>query len=56
MSLPVFRIDSADMSAEPGATLTLNGAEGRHAVTVKRLRVGEKLMIGDGVGMPLSTG
>ncbi len=50
MSLPVFRIDSADMSAEPGATLTLNGAEGRHAVTVKRLRVGEKLMIGDGVG------
>lgn len=34
MSLPVFRIDSADMSAEPGATLTLNGAEGRHAVTV----------------------
>ena len=50
MSLPVFRIDPADMNAEPGAILTLEGAEGRHAVTVKRLRVGEKFMIGDGAG------
>lgn len=50
MSLPLFRIDPDDMNATHGATLTLQGAEGHHAVAVKRLRVGEKLMIGDGQG------
>jgi 16S rRNA (uracil1498-N3)-methyltransferase len=33
-----------------GGTVTLDGAEGRHAVTVSRVRVGETLRIGDGRG------
>lgn len=50
MTLPVFRIAPDDMKVDPGAVITVNGSEGRHAVTVKRLRVGEKLMLGDGQG------
>ena len=46
MTLPVFRIAPDDMKVDPGAVITVNGSEGRHAVTVKRLRVGEKLMLG----------
>lgn len=34
----------------PGATVTLGGAEARHAVTVRRVRVGEPVTVGDGRG------
>jgi 16S rRNA (uracil1498-N3)-methyltransferase len=47
VTLPVFVV-------EPGAladdTITLDGDEGRHAVVVKRLRVGEHLVLTDGRG------
>lgn len=45
MSLPVF--------VHPGpfaGTVTLAGAEGRHAVAVKRIAVGERIMLIDGRG------
>ncbi len=35
----------------PGAVVTLDGDEGHHAATVKRARVGEELLLGDGAGM-----
>ncbi|MDT0270633.1 16S rRNA (uracil(1498)-N(3))-methyltransferase [Streptomyces sp. DSM 44915] len=48
-SAPVFLVDSL-AHAEPGAPLTLDGPEGRHAVAVRRLRVGEELVLSDGAG------
>lgn len=36
-----------------GDTVELRGPEGRHAVTVKRLQVGERIDLGDGAGMVL---
>lgn len=33
-----------------GDTVTLSGEEGRHAATVKRIRVGETIMVSDGAG------
>jgi 16S rRNA (uracil1498-N3)-methyltransferase len=46
MSAPLFLVD--DLPA--GATGTLDGPEGHHAATVQRLRVGERLILGDGRG------
>ncbi|MCT1425975.1 16S rRNA (uracil(1498)-N(3))-methyltransferase [Corynebacterium sanguinis] len=43
MSLPVF------ITPDP-ARGELDGAEGRHAVTVKRIAVGERIMLVDGAG------
>ena len=37
-------------SVEPGATVALGGDEARHAVTVARVRTGERIAIGDGRG------
>lgn len=36
---------------EPGNQVTLDGAEGRHAATVSRVRLGESLLVGNGRGM-----
>jgi 16S rRNA (uracil1498-N3)-methyltransferase len=47
MSAPVFLLDSI---APTATQLELAGSEGRHAATVKRLRVGERLDIVDGKG------
>lgn len=49
MSDPVFLQDSL---GEPvvGATVTLDGNEGRHAATVRRIRPGERLIVADGRG------
>lgn len=41
-------------SAEPGARLTLTGAEARHAATVNRTRPGQTLLIGNGRGLVAS--
>ncbi|HEX5566314.1 MAG TPA: 16S rRNA (uracil(1498)-N(3))-methyltransferase [Streptomyces sp.] len=49
MTAPVFLTDSL-AGAAPGATWALEGAEGRHAVTVRRLRVGEAIVLTDGAG------
>lgn len=47
MSPPLFWADSVPA---PGADLILSGPEGRHAVTVARLGVGERILVGDGAG------
>ncbi|RRO19291.1 16S rRNA (uracil(1498)-N(3))-methyltransferase [Saccharopolyspora rhizosphaerae] len=46
MSLPVF---SVERLPEVGPT-TLDGPEGKHAATVRRLRVGEELLLSDAQG------
>jgi 16S rRNA (uracil1498-N3)-methyltransferase len=46
-SLPVFR---ADPLPPVGAEPVLDGPEGRHAATVRRLRPGERLLLCDGRG------
>jgi 16S rRNA (uracil1498-N3)-methyltransferase len=38
----------------PGATVGLSGDEARHAVTVARVRVGERISVGDGRGRVVS--
>ncbi|MFE4307463.1 16S rRNA (uracil(1498)-N(3))-methyltransferase [Streptomyces sp. NPDC056891] len=46
MTAPVFVVDAVP---GPGSFL-LDGPEGRHAVSVKRLREGEELVLADGLG------
>jgi 16S rRNA (uracil1498-N3)-methyltransferase len=46
MSAPLFLV--GELPA--GDTGTLDGPEGHHAATVQRLRVGERLVLGDGCG------
>lgn len=43
---PLFLVDALPA----GPTAVLDGPEGRHAATVKRLRPGEELVLGDGRG------
>lgn len=51
MSAPVFVVEPAALaSAQPGSVVTVDGAEGRHAVTVTRLRAGEAIHVVDGEG------
>jgi 16S rRNA (uracil1498-N3)-methyltransferase len=45
---PVFYAGLADLE---GDVVTLSGAEGRHAATVRRLRPGERADVGDGAGL-----
>ncbi|MFI6102885.1 16S rRNA (uracil(1498)-N(3))-methyltransferase [Streptomyces sp. NPDC051310] len=48
MTAPVFVVEG--LRAATGGTVTLDGAEGRHAVSVRRLRVGEEIVLTDGAG------
>ncbi len=48
MTAPVFLADGADLRAD---TVTLTGAEGRHAATVRRIRPGERVDVADGAGL-----
>lgn len=52
MTLPVFWAPTLTAAGAPpvGATVTLDGDEGRHAVVVRRLRAGERLVLTDGAG------
>ena len=47
MAPPVFLVDVVPAA---GSTAVLDGPEGRHAATVRRLRVGERLLVTDGAG------
>lgn len=47
MTAPVFVIESGGLRV---GTVTLDGSEGRHAVSVRRLRVGEEIVLTDGAG------
>ncbi|SDK61692.1 16S rRNA (uracil(1498)-N(3))-methyltransferase [Streptomyces indicus] len=49
MTAPVFVVGSLE-GAAPGAVLTLDGPEGRHAVSVRRLQAGEEIVLTDGLG------
>lgn len=49
MSLPVHLVDSLD-GVTPGTTVVVEGDEAHHAVAVRRLRVGEEVMLTDGRG------
>jgi 16S rRNA (uracil1498-N3)-methyltransferase len=46
VSAPLFLVEGLPA----GGTCTLSGAEGHHAATVQRLRVGEELILADGRG------
>ncbi|MFJ5259674.1 16S rRNA (uracil(1498)-N(3))-methyltransferase [Streptomyces sp. NPDC088387] len=48
MTAPVFVVDHFDAGA--GGRYVLDGPEGRHAVSVKRLRPGEDVTLTDGAG------
>ncbi|MGL5819341.1 MAG: 16S rRNA (uracil(1498)-N(3))-methyltransferase [Phycicoccus sp.] len=55
MTLPLFLVAPAVIAGlGPGDTVRLDGAEGRHAVTVRRIRVGERLLLTDGGGSRIS--
>jgi 16S rRNA (uracil1498-N3)-methyltransferase len=47
VTLPVFLVDALPSGSE----FVLDGPEGRHAATVRRLRVGEELVLSDGSGV-----
>jgi 16S rRNA (uracil1498-N3)-methyltransferase len=49
MSLPVHWVPSLD-EARVGSTVEITGDEAHHAVTVRRLRVGEGVALTDGLG------
>jgi 16S rRNA (uracil1498-N3)-methyltransferase len=49
MTLPVF-VHPAVAGATPGSQVVLDGDEARHAVVVKRIRAGERVVLTDGAG------
>ena len=57
MTAPVFVVETAQLApgrAAVGAVVRLDGAEGRHAVAVRRLTVGEPVVLTDGAGSGVS--
>ncbi|MFF2021313.1 16S rRNA (uracil(1498)-N(3))-methyltransferase [Streptomyces sp. NPDC058171] len=50
MTAPVFVVPRLDDLDAPGGRFVLDGPEGRHAVSVKRLRAGEDVVLTDGRG------
>jgi 16S rRNA (uracil1498-N3)-methyltransferase len=51
VSLPLFVAGAGSLdAAAPGAALTLDGEEGRHAAAVRRIRAGEVVDVADGAG------
>lgn len=52
MTAPLFHLPAGALTGVgPGAHLRLDGSEGRHAVVVRRLRVGEAMLLADGSGL-----
>jgi 16S rRNA (uracil1498-N3)-methyltransferase len=49
VTAPVFVVAPGALDAAP-AVVRLDGAEGRHAVSVRRLQVGEEIVLTDGAG------
>lgn len=47
---PLFLVDDVASLPGPGSDTVLDGPEGRHAATVRRLRPGEALVLSDGRG------
>jgi 16S rRNA (uracil1498-N3)-methyltransferase len=56
MTLPLHLVDPALLAGlAPGDPVVLDGPEGRHAATVRRARVGERLDLADGAGTRVRT-
>jgi 16S rRNA (uracil1498-N3)-methyltransferase len=49
MTAPVFLVEPGVLDGSP-STVTLDGPEGRHAVSVRRLQTGEQVVLADGTG------
>lgn len=50
MVLPLFRVDGLE-NAEVGQRIPLTGVEGKHAVSVRRMRLGEAIQLSNGRGL-----
>lgn len=48
MTEPLFLADLTGVT--PGSTVRVDGEEGRHAAVVRRIRTGERVLLGDGEG------
>ena len=52
MTLAMFLVPAGRLAGlAPGAGFILDGDEGRHAATVRRIRAGERIDLSDGVGV-----
>lgn len=52
MTAALFLLDAGRLAgATPGQTIVVDGAEGRHAATVKRIEPGEPVLLADGSGV-----
>jgi 16S rRNA (uracil1498-N3)-methyltransferase len=50
VTAPFFLVEADALRRDVGAIVSITGADGRHAATVKRLAVGEPVLVGDGQG------
>ena len=50
MTAPFFLVAPEALTTKVGRTVVVDGTEGRHAATVKRLERGEQVLVGDGQG------
>ena len=51
MTLPLFLVDPARLAGvRVGSSVLLDGPEGRHAATVRRIGPGESVLLSDGQG------
>lgn len=56
MTAPLFFVDAGALAGmAPGSVVVLDGPEGRHAATVRRIGPGEQVQVADGTGS-LATG
>lgn len=55
MTLPLFLVEPGRLDGvAPGSRLLLDGAEGRHAATVRRIAAGEQVLLADGRGIKVT--
>lgn len=52
--MPLHFVAPEATSADVGGTVTLTGSEAKHAATVRRVRTGEAVTVGDGAGVWLA--
>lgn len=50
MTAPFFLVEPSSLPSAVGSVVVIDGAEGRHAATVRRLEAGEVVRVGDGAG------
>ena len=50
MTAAFFLVEPGELGQRPGDTVVISGPEGRHAATVRRLSIGEQILVGDGRG------